>query len=203
MPERYEQVGALVRRGVLLFSGLVPIPAATLIAAVGAAIVSRMMELHSARVTAVLSEELSLTHISYAEPDDSDLVRFYSSNPIFPELASEFQAEIGNNNVADLRNHYPYLYAALILKREIPALVFHQEILKKEYRKLAREYETLSRGFRRIDGTVELKTRVNQFATDLLQVIDAVYRAVEDEMKTKENQLSFEIIDYIRDVATT
>jgi len=201
MPEDYEKVGSLVKRGILLFSGLSPIPAASLISAVAAALISKALMVYRQRLTEALSEELSLTHISYAEPDDDDLLAFYSRNPAYPELALSFQNEIQNEDYATLRRHHPYLYAALILKREIPELLFHQEIKKGEFRKLAEEYETLSHGFAKIQGTVELKNQINRFAGELLQVIDGVYDAVKDEMKTKDNQLGFDLIDYVREVA--
>ena len=201
MPEDYEKVGSLVKRGILLFSGLSPIPAASLISAVAAALISKALMVYRQRLTEALSEELSLTHISYAEPDDDDLLAFYSRNPAYPELALSFQNEIQNEDYATLRRHHPYLYAALILKREIPELLFHQEIKKGEFRKLAEEYETLSHGFATIQGTVELKNQINRFAGELLQVIDGVYDAVKDEMKTKDNQLAFDLIDYVREVA--
>lgn len=202
MAEQYGKVGDLVRRGILLLSGLTPIPAASVIAAVAAALVSKALDVHHQRVTQALSEELSLTHISYAEPDDTDLLHFYSRNPLYPEMAVVFQKEIQEEDYAFLRRYYLYLYAALILQRDIPVLLFHQEIVGKQYRKVAEEYEALSRGFIKIQGTVELKNQVNRFAAEFLEVLNAAYEAARDELKTNDNRLQFDIIDYIREVAS-
>lgn len=202
MAERYGKVGDLVRRGILLFSGITPIPAASVIAAVAAALISKTLDVHHQRVTDALSEELSLTHISYAEPDDRDLLHFYTGNPLHPDLGTEFQKEIQNQDYAFLRKYYLYLYTAFILHREIPRLLFHHEIEDRQYRKVAEEYEALSRGFAGIQGTVELKNQVNHFAMEFLEVLNAVYEAARDELKTKDNRLQFDLIDYIREVVS-
>ncbi|HET6268136.1 MAG TPA: hypothetical protein VFG11_10500 [Acidobacteriota bacterium] len=203
MPARFEQIGSLVRKGVLLFSGLIPIPAASLVAALGAAVVSKTLEIHDRRISEALSQELSLAHVAYVEPDDAELLRFYSHNPLYPNLASQFKDEIERNDLITLRRAYKWLYSALILKREIPALLFHQDIESGNYRKLAAEYEELAQGFDRIQGMVKIAEPIDHFGADLWEVVNAAYEAAREELKDKDSSFAFDVVDYIREVATT
>jgi hypothetical protein len=198
----HEKIGSIVQRGILLFSQVVPIPSASLIAAIAAAIFSKSLELKEKHVSEVLSYELQLQHVAYIEPDDEELLRFFEKNPLFPGLSSEFETEIESGDIGRLRAWYPYLYAVLILKRQIPTILFHDALQKGNYRKLAEEYERLSAGFKAIEGDVELHRKMNQFALELLEVLNEVYEAVKAETENERNQLAFEIIDYIREVAT-
>jgi len=202
MPARHEKIGELVQRGVLLFSSIIPIPASGLIAAVGAAVISKILEIHERRVTEILSSELSLAHVPYLEPKDGALLEFYRNNPIYPELARAFATEIKTEDLRQLRRLYPFLYNALILKRKIPNLLFHEEIEQKRYRELAEKYEQLSQGYRGIEGKAELEKKINRFAGELLEVILEVYDAAKGQLKTKDNRFAFDLIDYIREAAS-
>jgi hypothetical protein len=197
-----EKIGSIVQQGILLFAELVPFPAASLVAAVTAALFAKGFELHNRAVQEILSYELQLQHIAYIEPDDSELLSFFSKNPLFPELAAEFAHETQVRDFRQLRKWYPYLYSVLILKRQIPVLLFHQLLEQRKYRKLAEEYEQLSLGFKAIEGNTELHLKINHFAADLLEVLNEVYEAVKEETEDTRNKLAFEIIDYIREVAT-
>lgn len=199
---RYEKIGPIVQQGILLFSQVVPFPAAPLIAAIAAAILSKGLELKERRVSEILSSELQLQHVAYIEPDDAELLRFFISNPLFPELAGQFASEIENGDIGRLRAWYPYLYSVLILKRQIPAILFHEALEQRNYRTVAEEYERLSVGFKAIEGDVDLHLRINRFAAELLEVLNEVYEAVKEETENERNRLAFEIIDYIREVAT-
>lgn len=199
---RYEKIGPIVQQGILLFSQVMPFPAAPLIAAIAAAILSKGFELKEKRVSEVLSYELRLQHVAYIEPDDAELLRFFKNNPLFPELAGQFATEIENGDIGRLRAWYPYLYSVLILKRQIPAILFHEALEQRNYRTVAEEYEQLSVGFKTIEGEVDLHLRINRFAAELLEVLNEVYEAVKEETENERNRLAFEIIDYIREVAT-
>ena len=202
MPARHEKIGELVQRGVLLFSSIIPIPASALIGAVGAAVISKILEIHERRVTEIVSSELSLAHVPYLEPKDGALLEFYRNNPIYPELARAFATEIKTEDLRQLRRLYPFLYNALILKRKIPNLLFHEEIEQKRYRELAEKYEQLSQGYRGIEGKAELEKKINRFAGELLEVILEVYDAAKGQLKTKDNRFAFDLIDYIREAAS-
>ncbi len=202
MPARYEKIGALVQRGVLLFSGIVPIPAPALIGAVGAAVISKILEIRERRVTEILSSELALAHVAYLEPKDEALLDFYRKNPVYPNLAHAFATEISAQDLSELRRLYPFLYNVLILKRKIPNLLFHEEIEQKRYRELAEKYEELSRGYRGMEGNAELGRKINHFAGQLLEVILEAYDAAKGQLKTKDNRFAFDLIDFIREAAT-
>src|SRR5262249_33336210 len=152
MPAGKERIGGLVQRGVLLFSQFVAFPASALVAAVGAAVIGKVVEIHHRRVTEVLSEEIGLKHISYLEPDPDTLLKFYKANQVYPGLSDQFEPELSNHDLENLRRWYPYLYGALFLKRQVPALLFHKEIEDGKYRELAENYEVLSRGYEVIQG---------------------------------------------------
>jgi len=202
MPSKHEQVGNLVRRGVLLFSGIVPFPASSLVAAIGAAVISKILDIHERRVTEILSVELRLDHISYVEPNKDALLHFYSRNPVYPELAEQFSQEISLQNIDILLSYYPYLYSAFVLKREIPSLLFHREIEARQFRALAEDYQTLSRGYHSLEGNVEVQGQINHFGSQLLEVLMEVYEVSKDRLKTKKNQFAFEWMDYIHDIST-
>lgn len=191
----------LIHQGVLLFSQIVPFPASELVAAVSAAAISKIIGLHKEHVSEILSAELLPDHISFVEPDDAGLIRFYSKNPLYPDLAAEFNKEISEHDERKLRRMYPFLYNALILKKQVPLLLFHDQIEKKQYRRLAANYEAISHGFAEIEGNIKVETEINRFAVDLLRVINDVYAASEEQLKNSDNRLVFEIIDYIREVA--
>lgn len=201
MPARYEKIGALVQRGVLLFSGIVPIPAPALIGAVGAAVISKILEIRERRITEILSSELGLAHVAYLEPKNEALLDFYRINPVYPDLAHAFATEINSADFSQLRRLYPFLYNALILKRKIPAVLFHEEIEQKRYRELTEKYEQLSRGYRGIEGNAELERKINHFAGQLLEVILEAYDAAKGQIKTKDNRFAFDLIDFIREAA--
>lgn len=203
MPAGKEKIGDLIQRGVLLFSQFVAFPASALVAAVGAAVVSKLVEIHHRRVTEVLSEQIGLKHISYLEPDPNTLLKFYKANQLYPGLSEQFEPELHNNDLDNLRRWYPYLYGALILKRQVPALLFHKEIEDGKYRELAENYEVLSHGYEVIQGDPEKQNQVNHFASELWEVIQEIYDAAKDELKGKENAFAFDLIDYIREVATS
>src|SRR5436305_1047412 len=107
----FENIGVLVRQGILLFAHVAPIPAPSLVAAIGAAAITKILEVREERISEALSLELSLSHISYLEPDDAELINFYSDNPIYAGLAQDFAPELQRNDNAALRRWYPYLYA--------------------------------------------------------------------------------------------
>ena len=102
MPTKHEQVGDLVRRGVVLFSNIVPFPASGLIAAIGAAVISKILDIHQRRVSEILGAELRLDHISYVEPDEDALIHFYNQNPVYPELSVQFKEEIDSRHTGVL-----------------------------------------------------------------------------------------------------
>ncbi len=190
-----------MQRGVLLFSSIIPIPASALIGAVGAAVISKILEIRKRRVIEILSSELGLAHVPYLEPKDESLLDFYRKNPLYPELAHAFATEIGAEDLRPLRRLYPFLYNALILKRKIPNLLFHEEIEQKRYRELAEKYEQLSLGYRGIEGNAELERKINRFAGELLELILEVYDAAKGQFKTKGNRFAFDLIDFIREAA--
>jgi hypothetical protein len=203
MPARNERIGELIQRGILLFSQFVAFPASALVAAVSAAVISKLVEIHHRRVTEVLSEQIGLKHISYLEPDPDTLLKFYRANPFYPGLADQFNPELESHDVQNLRRWYPYLYSALILKRQVPALLFHKEIEDGKYRELAENYEVLSHGYEVIQGDPDKQGQVNHFAEELWEVVQEIYEAAKDELKGKENAFAFDLIDYIREVATS
>ncbi len=198
-----KNVGEVVRQGLLLFSQGIPIPAVNLVAAIAAAVVSKSLDVHQKRVSEALSQELALQHISYLEPDDSDLMSFYSKNPIYPGLAKEFAKEIKAKDWKQLRKLYPYLYSALILKREIPELLFHDEMEKGEFKKMAVQYEQLGKGFAAIEGKPQLRRKVNRFAGQLLEVLEEAYGALKKEWPRKKSTRALEIIDLVREIAAS
>ena len=171
MPEK-EKIGEIVRRGVLLFAKAVPFPSSTLVAAIGAAVISKIVDLRKKRISEILSTELTLNHISYVEPHKKALLDFYGRNPLYPELSSEFSPELKAPDLLRLRAMYPYLYSALVLKRKVPVLFFHKEIEQKKYREIVEKYEKISRGFEGIQGDAKLKNQINHFGGELLQVIN-------------------------------
>jgi hypothetical protein len=201
MPEK-EKIGELVRRGVLLFAQAVPFPSSTLVAAIGAAVVSKIVDLRRKRISEILSSELTLNHISYVEPHKKALLDFYGRNPLYPELAGEFAPEIKAQDIGRLRAVYPYLYSALVLKRKVPVIFFHQEMEHKKYREMAEKYERIAEGFEGIQGDAKLRDQINHFGGELLQVINEAYEAAKGELKTKDREFAFDIIDYIREVVS-
>ena len=203
MARANDRVASLIERGILLFSEIVPFPAANLVAAVAAGAISKIAEIHSRRVSEILSAELTLRHIPYVEPSDSSLLSFYKKNVLYSQLASEFAKEIENHDTRGLRRWYPFLYNALILKRQVPALLFHREIEEHRYRDLAESYANLSLGYERIEGDTKVEEDINRFAAELLEVLGEVYESARDELKNKENRLAFDLIDYIREASTS
>ena len=201
MPSRNERIGSVVQQGILIFSRLLPFPASTLVSAIAAAVVTKILDQHEQRVSEVLSTELSASHISYVNPDDAEMLAFFEKNFLYPELRSEFEPELNSGNITRLRELYPYIYSALILERQVPALLFHEEIKQKKYRELALLYEELSRGYTAIEGNAELETKINRFAGELLVVLDAAYEAFRKEKKVDKNEIVYEIIDLVREIA--
>jgi hypothetical protein len=198
-----KDIGEVIKQGLLLFSKGFPIPAVGIVSSIAAAVISKSIEVHKKRVSDALAQELSLQHVSYVQPDDSELLNFYKKNPIYPSLAKEFDKEIKAKDWKQLLKFYPYLYSALILKREIPEMLFHQEIEDGEFRKLAMDYEQLSRGYAVIQGKPELKRKVNRFAGQLLQVLEAAYDSAKDKLPGKKTSTVFEVIDLIREIAAS
>ena len=198
-----KDIGEVIRQGLLLFSKGFPIPAVGIVSSIAAAVISKSIEVHKKRVSDALAQELSLEHVAYIQPDDEELLNFYKKNPVYPSLAKEFDKEIKSKDWKQLRKFYPYLYSALILKREIPEMLFHQEIENEEYRKLAEEYEQLARGYAVIQGKPELKRKVNRFAGQLLQVLEAAYDSAKDKIPGKKAGTVIEVIDLIREIAAS
>src|SRR5439155_23667361 len=118
------RLARLIQQGVLLLSEMLPFPASALVSAVSAAAISKLGELHRERVGEILNMQLLPEHISFVEPSDAELFEFYSNNRLFPKLAVEFETEIGNRDSARLRHIYPYLYNCLVLKKQVPTLLF-------------------------------------------------------------------------------
>jgi hypothetical protein len=194
-------IAEIIQKGVLLFSEIVPFPASSLVAAVSAAAIAKMVGLHKEHVSEILSTELFPEHFSYVEPDEEALFRFYRDNQLFPDLATEFTEEIAAHDSQKLRRIYPFLYNALILKKQVPTLLFHKQIEQRQYRSLAANYEALAHGYAEIKGDVKIERQINHFATDLLKVLNDIYAASEDELRTPGNHLIFDVIDYIREFA--
>src|SRR5262249_23741656 len=165
-------IGEVVRRGVLLLARVAPIPSAPLVSAIGAAVISKIIDLHQRRVSEILSIELSLGHVSAIEPDSEALLAFFAENPVYPELASQFHNEIRAGDFDHLRSLYPYVYGILILKRRLPALLFHAELEQKQYRQAAEEYAALSKGYYSIQGDSEVENLINHVGSDLFEVIN-------------------------------
>jgi hypothetical protein len=201
MPSRNERIGAIVQQGILTFSRYVPFSASTLVSAIAAAVITKILDQHEERVSEVLSIELSPSHIPYVNPDDAELLAFYEKNFLFPELASEFEPELNTGNISKLRQVYPYLYSALILERQLPTVLFHKEIKEKKYRELAQQYEELSQGFTYIEGNEEVESNINHFAGELLVVLDAAYEAFRKENKNNQYEAIYDLIDVIREIA--
>ena len=82
-------------------------------------------------------------------------------------------------------------------------MLFHQEIEDGEFRKLAVEYEQLARGYAVIQGKPELKRKVNRFAGQLLQVLEAAYDSSKDQIPGKKATTVLEVIDLIREIAAS
>ena len=189
-----------MRKGILLFSGSL-LPAPTLVAAVSAAVITKVLDIHQRRVSEILSEELTLPHISRVEPDDEQIALFFARNPVFPELEQEFDPEIRGKNIRRLRELYPFVYNALILQKQIPALLYHSEIEAGQYRKMAFQYEELVHGYKGIQATADAGSKISHFAADLYEVLSEAYAASRDELKNKNNRFAFDTIDYILEVA--
>jgi hypothetical protein len=198
-----QRIGELVRRGVLLFAGSVPVPGSTFIAAIAAAALSKTMDLRDSRVSEVLGRQLELPHVPYVEPDDEQLLAFYRSNPLHPRLAGSFREEIASRDCRTLREFYPWLYGALVLKRDLPAILFHSELEAGEYRQLAVKYRDLAAGYEGILGKANVDEEVDRFAGDLLQVLNEIYAAGRAELLNKQNREAFDLIDFIKEVALT
>lgn len=197
----HERIGSLVRRGILLFAGYAPFPCSSLIAAVAAAVLTKTLDVADRRVSEALSRELELQHIPYVEPGHAQLLDFYARNPVYPDLAAEFRLEITARDLRSLSDWYPYLYSALILKRSIPALLFHKEIEEHRYRQLAVRYKELSQGYAAIGGKPEVEEEINHFAGELMEVLNEAYGAAREELINKDNREVFDLIDYIKEVA--
>ena len=101
-----------------------------------------------------------------------------------------------------MSGYYPFLYSALVLKREVPLLLFHREIEEKKFRTLAENYQSLSHGYLALEGNVEAHGQINHFASQLLEILMEVYEASKEELKNKENRFAFDWIDYIRDISS-
>jgi len=110
--------------------------------------------------------------------------------------------EISKQDERRLRSLYPFLYGALVLKREIPNLLFHREIQQKQFRKMAENYEQLSRGFHGLEGDAALYDKINHFGGELLEVLNEVYEETKKEITTEKRKFAFDVIDYIREVLT-
>lgn len=197
-----QRIGDLVRRGILLFSGVAAIPAPALVAAVSAAAITKLLDIHQRRVTEILSAELTLPHISRVQPDDEQVALFFARNPVYPQLEQQFDEEIRAKNIRRLRDLYPLVHNALILQKQVPALLYHAEIEGKQYRKMALQYEQLVHGYKGIEGNPEIERVANHFAGELLEVLQDIYGAVKDELKDKKNRFAFDTIDYIIEVAS-
>ena len=195
-----QKIGDLVRKGILLFSGAA-LPAPALVAAVSAAVITKVLDIHQRRVSEILSTELTLPHVSRVEPDDEQVALFFARNPVFPELEQEFDPEIRGKNIRRLRELYPLLYNALILQKQIPALLYHSEIESKQYRKMAFQYEELVHGYKSIQASADAGSRISHFAADLYEVLSGAYAAARDELKDKKNRFAFDTIVYILEIA--
>jgi hypothetical protein len=201
MPSTNERIGAIVQQGIVIFSRYVPFSASTLVSAIAAAVITKILDQHEKRVSEVLSVELSPSHIPYVNPDNAELLAFYEKNFLFPELASEFEQELYTGNISKLRQLYPYLYSALVLERQLPTVLFHKEIKEKKYRDLAQQYEELSQGFTSVEANAELESNINHFAGELLVVLDAVYEAFRKENKNNQLEAIYDLIDLVRELA--
>lgn len=196
-----EKIGELVRRGILLFSSVISFPASALVAAVSAAVITKILGIHQRRVTEILSIELTLPHISRVEPDDEQVALFFARNPAYPEFEQQFDPEIRKKDLRRLRELYPLVHNALILKKQIPALLYHVEIENKWYRSMALKYEALVHGYSGVAGNPAVGEKIDHFAGDLFEVLAEIYKASEDEFKTKKNKFAFDMIDSILELA--
>ena len=203
MPVAAEKIGEVVRQGLLLFSKGIPIPAVSLVSAIAAAVITKSIEVHRKRVSDALSFQLELQHISYVQPDRIKLLAFFKKNPIYPELAAEFDKEIKTKNWKELNRLYPYLYSALVLENQIPLLLFHKELENGEFRKMALAYEKLAKGFTELNEKPQVRTKVNRFGAQLLEVLSEAYGAARKEMPRKNETIALEVIDLIRELASS
>jgi hypothetical protein len=201
MPSSNERIGAIIQQGITIFSRFVPFTASTLVSAIAAAVLTKILDQHEKRVSEVLSIELSASHVPYLNPDDTELLAFYEKNFLFPELRAQFEAELSSEDLPRLRQLYPYLYAALILKRQLPQVLFHREIEQKKFRDLALAYEELSRGYTAIEADGEFESNVNHFAGELLVVLDAAYEEFRKANKNPKHETIYDIIDLVREIA--
>jgi hypothetical protein len=197
MPSREERIGSLLHQGIIFFARIIPFPASSLIAAIGAAVLTKILQQHENHVSEVLSIDLSAGHIPYVNPDDEELMNFYQDNFLFPELKTEFELEINSKDLNRLRGWYPFLYSALVLQRQLPTLLFHKQIQQKKYRALAIQYEQLSRGYSIIEANAAIKSNINHFGQKLFEVLIAAYPEIKSELKDKENQVIFDLMDSI------
>jgi hypothetical protein len=201
MPSGHEQIGEVVRKGILLFGSAFPLPAPTLVAAVSAAVITKLLDQHARRVSEVLSLELTLPHVSRIEPGNEQLALFFARNPLFPELEQEFGEEIRTKNVRRLRELYPVVHSALVLQRQVPVLLYGAELESRAYRSMALQYERLLRGYGQVQKNSELRKQSGRFATELWEVLEEIYGAIRAETKSKKNQFAFEVMDYILEVS--
>jgi hypothetical protein len=200
MPSREERIGSLLHQGILFFARIIPFPASSLVAAIGAAVLTKILQQHQSHVSEVLSIDLSPAHIPYVNPDDEELLTFYQDNFLFPELKTEFELEINSKDLNRLRVWYPFLYSALVLQRQLPTLLFHKQIQQKKFRALAIQYEQLSRGYSGIEANAAIKTNINHFGQKLFEILVAAYPEIKSEIKDKENEYIFEIMDSILEI---
>ena len=200
MPSREERIGSLLHQGIIFFARIIPFPASSLVAAIGAAVLTKILQQHQAHVSEVLSIDLSAGHIPYVNPDDEELLNFYQDNFLFPELKTEFELEINSKDLTRLRSWYPFLYSALVLQRQLPMLLFHKQIQQKKYRALAIQYEQLSRGYSIIEANAAIKSNINHFGQKLFEVLIAAYPEIKKELKDKENQIIFDLMDSILEI---
>ena len=171
-------------------------------AAISAATITKLLDIHQRRVTEILSSELSLYHISTVEPDDEQVTLFFARNPVYPELEQEFDEEIRAKNIRRLRELYPLVHNALILKKQVPGLLYHAEIESGQYRKMALQYEQLVHGYKSVEGNAQIERMTGRFAQDLFEVLSEIYSAAKGELKNKKNKFAFDTIDYILEVGS-
>jgi hypothetical protein len=200
MPSREERIGSLLHQGILFFARIIPFPASSLVAAISAAVLTKILQQHQTHVSEVLSIDLSPAHIPYVNPDDEELLNFYADNFLFPELKTEFELEINSRDLNRLRVWYPFLYSALVLQRQLPTLLFHKEIKQKKYRALAILYEQLSRGYSGIEANAAIRTNINHFGQKLFEVLTAAYQEIKNETKNKDNDIIFDLMDSILEI---
>jgi hypothetical protein len=87
----------------------------------------------------------------------------------------------------------------LILKNEIPTLLFREEIENEEFRQMALDFEKLSKGYSVINAKPAYRNKVNRFAGQLLEVLNEAYAAGRKEFK--KDHIALEVLDLISEIA--